>query len=67
LKNNNFLNDSQYGFRRNRSTVDACIELTNEVFYALNKRQIAAILFFDFKKAFDSLSYKILFDKLIKN
>jgi Reverse transcriptase (RNA-dependent DNA polymerase) len=64
LKLNNMLNDSQYGFRRNRSCIDATIQLTNDLFYALDKNQIAGILFFDFTKAFDYLSFSKLFHKL---
>ena len=56
LVNNNQLSDSQWGFRSGRSTVCALLSVTNDWFAELEcGREICAV-FFDYHKAFDSVS-----------
>ena len=58
------LNMNQYGFRSKRSTIQAVARLTEFVRDATNKRADAIALFLDLKKAFDTIDYKILMQKL---
>lgn len=63
---NNILSDSQYGFRSERSTSLALIELTEQITKCIDSKQCAAGVFLDLKKAFDTIDHNILIDKLQK-
>ena len=58
------LHDSQYGFRPNRSTIDAIIDCTEQIKDALENKKDALGLFLDLSKAFDTLDHSILLKKL---
>ena len=64
LENNKILTDMQFGFRKNKSTSSALIELTNNVLKAFNDGKCVLGVFLDFSKAFDTLDFKILKRKL---
>ena len=55
---------SQYVFRKQCSTEHATLALIDSTANALNDKQYALALFFDLRKAFDTLGHTILFDKL---
>lgn len=61
---NKLLSESQYGFLANRSTDQAAIELVDRISKILDNRRKAVGVFMDLSKAFDTLSHKILIDKL---
>ena len=65
-ENNNIISDSQFGFRKGRSTVDATFILHSivEMFLSENKRLYAG--FVDLRKAFDSINRNVLWLKLYK-
>ncbi len=64
LKSKEILCREQFGFRRNRSTVEATMKLLNYVYGELDNGSCVFSLFVDFKKAFDSVSHDILLAKL---
>ena len=64
LDKDNILHDSQYGFRPNRCTIDAILDLHEQVQEAFDKKQYSIGLFFDLSKAFDTLDHQILIKKL---
>ena len=64
LNNNDLLSDNQDGFRPARSTMDSLEKFTNAVYTNLNGNLCTTATFLDFKKAFDTLNHKILFQKL---
>lgn len=58
------LNPHQYGFRKGRSTYQAIVDLTQRIFDFLEEKCFTAVIFFDLKKAFDSISFPKLMFKL---
>ena len=66
LENNNILTPHQNGFRANHSTISTIANLTDDIFQAINDKQITYALFIDFCKAFDTINHNILLKKLSK-
>lgn len=60
----NIFNDSQHGFRRNRSTTLAVYKFIQEILNTLNIKKYAIGVFLDLSKAYDKVLYKILLNKL---
>ena len=56
--------DNQYGFRKNRSTEHALIELTDRILSNMDNNITPTAIFLDLSKAFDSLNHEILLQKL---
>ena len=55
---NNSLCEKQSGFRPNHSTMNSIIDLTNDLFNAINNGKVAMVIFIDLKKAFDTVNHK---------
>ena len=64
IENNKILTKHQYGFRNNRSTELAIIELTDRITKAIDKVEYTLGIFLDLSKAFDTINHKILIEKL---
>ena len=64
LDSKHILCDSQYGFRRNRSTYMSLIDLYDRISLAIDKREFSIGVFIDLSKAFDTLDHGILLRKL---
>ena len=58
------LSKHQYGFRRNRSTEHAILELTDKISKAMDEGKYTMGIFLDLSKAFDTVNFEILFKKL---
>ncbi len=64
IETHNLLVDSQYGFRTNRSTSLALMELIEEITNGIEKNKHIVGIFIDLKKAFDTINHNILLQKL---
>ena len=61
---NNLFTDLQFGFRKNISTLDALINLTEMSYKNFDNRKFQISVLLDLKKAFDVVNHDILLDKL---
>ena len=66
LRDNEILSQQQFGFTENRSTEDALISVTENIYKALDKKESCVLLMLDFSKAFDVVPHHILLQKLEK-
>ena len=64
IEKHKILTQRQYGFRENKSTEFAIIELTNKITKAIDREEHTIGIFLDLSKAFDTINHKILVQKL---
>ena len=60
----NLLSENQGGFREKNSTINIIANMTDNIFSAINRKQLTIATFIDFKKAFDTVDNEILLKKL---
>ena len=58
------MSKSQYGFRSNRSTLMALVELLEKLTNSIDNKKITVGIFIDLKKAFDTINHKLLLRKM---
>lgn len=61
---NDLFNDSQFGFRQNRSTIDAVLRVVGDIVDGLERGMHTALTLCDLTKAFDCVSHSILLEKM---
>ena len=61
---NNILHPCQSGFRCNHSTSTTLIDVTDHILSNMNEGKVTGAIFLDLKKAFDTVSHRLLLKKL---
>lgn len=64
INTNNILCPTQYGFQQGRSTLDALIKFSSDVYSQLDQSKFLLSIFVDFSKAFDTVPHNLLLRKL---
>ena len=64
LGKNDILFKSQYGFRENHSTQHAIIDIVNVIQNDIKQKRFTCGIFWDLKKAFDTVDHLIFLQKL---
>ena len=64
LELNNILYSKQFGFRKNNSTIDALIKITDKIRESVDKGKYGCGIFIDLCKAFDTVNHNILLLKM---
>ena len=64
LEKYKLLHHNQYGFRKNRSTIQAIMDQLDFVYNNLDQGSAVISIFMDFSKAFDCLDHELLLKKL---
>lgn len=64
LESNDLLNPYQFGFRKQRGTMDGLTLLQSEISNALTSQQEVVAVFFDIEAAFDTVSRSLIYNRL---
>ena len=64
LEEHNILYHNQFGFRKNNSTINALIQITEMIKESIDKGKYGCGIFIDRRKAFDTVNHAILLSKL---
>ena len=64
MTDNNLFSDSQYGFRNKRSCVLQLLEVLDYWNKSVDEDKQVDTIYLDIRKAFDSISHRILLQKL---
>ena len=60
LENHTLLDPNQGVFRKNNSTINSIANFTDNIYDAINEKQLTIAIFIDFSKAFDTVNHTIL-------
>ena len=64
LDTNNLMSNTQYGFRRRRSTVAACVDLTEFIYQSVDNGCTVGLVILDVSNAFAMVNHHILLRKM---
>ena len=60
----NLINNNQFCLQKGKNTSNAILEFLDHAYDSLNNKQYILAIFFDFSRAFDTISFDFLSDKL---
>jgi len=64
IESNKLLYSHQFGFRPKMNTAAAVVDLLDDIYFAIDKNLVVAVVFLDFSKAFDTVPHGRLLRKL---
>ena len=64
LTNHQVISETQHGFRKQKSTTSAILQLTDNILNSFDQEQFTIALFLDLSKAFETVDHHILLNKL---
>lgn len=64
LEENCLLNENQHGFRNGRSCLSELLSHYEHIVSILESNKLADVVYLDFSKAFDKVSFEVIFNKL---
>ncbi|KAG7298799.1 hypothetical protein JYU34_017232 [Plutella xylostella] len=64
LNNHNVITPAQFGFQQGKNTEKLLSKFANNINNYLNEQKVVAVLFIDFRKAFDTLDHSTLLNAL---
>ena len=64
LNENNVISPNQFGFREKHSTEDAVSCVADHIYQAINENKKCLVIFLDLGKAFDTVTHRILLEKM---
>ena len=65
MKDKKVIGSSQHGFSKSKSCLTNLIAFCNEVTGAVEERKAVDVVYLDFSKAFDTVSYSLFISKLL--
>ena len=56
LEKENKINDRKFGFRKEKSTIDAISKITTKIFNRFRRKEKTTVIFFDIEKAYEQVN-----------
>ena len=66
MEKENKIDTKQFGFRKQRNTIDAISKIITKILEGFRRKEKTATIFFDIEKAYDKINRESTFDQLKK-